>query len=75
MDSSHLTPQQAEALTAKIAPMVGYLHSLVNRMERTGFPPDDDLFRLTQEAHQKLHHLRMHLHYLSCEQRVGRQRR
>jgi len=67
MDSSQLTAEQLEALNKRIAGMVAYLHALQERMERRGFPPNDELYRLTREAHDRVHHLRVTLHYAWCD--------
>jgi hypothetical protein len=41
-------------------------------MERRGFPPDDKLLRLTENAFNALHALAIELHYMSCASGVGR---
>jgi hypothetical protein len=35
-------------------------------MEVRGFPPDDPLFQLVARACDVMHHLRMDLHYRTC---------
>jgi hypothetical protein len=35
-------------------------------MEATGFPRDDELYKLTCAAHEAVNGLRMKAHYLSC---------
>lgn len=47
-------------------PAMGYLHRLRERMDRTGFTPDDKLLGLTTRAYDALHHLCVELHYRSC---------
>ena len=41
MRSDDLTREQAEALKAKLTPMLNYLGRLQQRMIRRGFPPID----------------------------------
>jgi hypothetical protein len=44
-------------------------------MQSRGFPPDDNLLRLTANAYDALHALTVSLHYLSCEDGLGRKPR
>jgi hypothetical protein len=71
MDSSQLTTEQAAKNRDAIGPTVGYLCRLVRRMERRGFPPDDELFKLATEAYDKMYHLSSDLHYRSIQSGVG----
>ena len=41
MDLSDLTPRQAQALAARLAPSLGYLVRLTNRMQQAGWRADD----------------------------------
>ena len=75
MDSSKLRPWQAKALVSALRPTLGYLYRLRGRMESRGFPPDDNLLKLTADAYNALHALTVSLHYLSCEDAAGRKRR
>ena len=72
MDSSQITTEQAAKLFAVIRPTVGYLSRLVQRMERRGFPPDDQLLQLATAAFDRMYHLSMTLHYMSVKEGVGR---
>jgi len=72
MDSSDLTTTQAEQIRDALIPHVRYLFRLKTRMERTGFPSGDELFRLTVAAYDSAQSLAMALHYLSCKSGVGR---
>lgn len=47
--------------------MTDWLNKLQSRLQANGFPADDELFRLTREAFDRVQHLRMKLHYLNCE--------
>jgi hypothetical protein len=44
---------------------------IVRRMERRGFPPDDELFKLATEAYEKMYHLSIDLHCRSIQSGVG----
>jgi hypothetical protein len=75
MDSTKLRPWQAKAVLCALRPTLGYLYRLLGRMESRGFPPDDNLLKLTANAYDALHALTVSLHYLSCEDGAGRKRR
>ena len=72
MDSGKLRTDQTAALSHGLAPGLRYLARLHTRMKRTGFPPDDPLFRLVAKAYDAVQHLSVHVHYLSCQSGVGR---
>ena len=63
MDTSDLTPQQAAALAEKLAPMLGYLVRLTNRMQRRGWNADDASYRAAWRARDELHELCVRLRY------------
>jgi len=67
MDSHDLTREQLDDLAEKARRLTGFLHAMKERMERRGFPVDDRLFQQTTAAFEKVHELRMALHYLSCD--------
>ena len=71
MDSKSLTREQADAMLAKVLPQLGYLYRLRERMERTGFPQDDRLYQCVTRAHGAMQDVRLALHYLTCQSRVG----
>jgi hypothetical protein len=72
MDSQQLTTRQAERMRNALIPHVRYLYRLQTRMEKTGFPPSDELFLATRRAYDAAQELCMKLHYLSCKSGVGR---
>jgi hypothetical protein len=72
VESNELTTTQAERIRDALLPHVRYLYKLKTRMEKTGFPPGDRLFRLTGAAYDSAQQLAMALHYLSCESGVGK---
>ena len=69
MNSRDLTPEQLDELAERIRQMVDYLHRFKERMEQQKFPRDDAIFDLTSRAFDRVHHLRMALHYLSVDAR------
>jgi hypothetical protein len=75
MDSSHVSCQQAEKMHAAVYPLANYLCRIVRRMERTGFPPSDDIYRKAATAYGEVRSLLTALHDLSCKHGVGRKPR
>ena len=71
MDSQQLTTRQAERMRNAMIPYVRYLYRLQTRMEKTSFPPSDELFQATRRAYDAAQDLCMKLHYLSCKSGVG----
>ena len=65
MRSEDLTRDQAAAIKAKIAPMLGYLNRLKKRMNAV-FARDDSLFGEVIDAADALHKFNVSIHYLSC---------
>ncbi len=74
MDSEDLTTKQAERMRTALFRLNNYLSRLVNRMERTGFPPTDPLYQRTKAAYDAVCSLCMDLHYRSCRSGVARSR-
>ena len=72
MRSEDLSREQEAKLGEKIGSVVGYLHRLIRRMDECHFPPDDKLRVLATAAYDKVHHLSVELHYMSCQVDVGR---
>jgi hypothetical protein len=75
MTSDDLTPQQAEVLKARVGQMLRYMNRLRTRMHKRKFPETDGLTRAVRDAHNALHHLNVHLHYLTVESGAGWRRR
>jgi len=67
MNSADLSAEQLEALSQKAASMLWYLVRLRERMDRRGFPIDDALYTLVREAEDRMHHLRVDLHYRTID--------
>jgi hypothetical protein len=67
-----LKPWQARRINDALFPFLNYLDRLKCRMERTGFLPDDPLFRLVVAAYNAVQALRVELHCQGCDGGVGR---
>ena len=65
MRREDVTREQAEAISKKIGPMLGYLNRLKKRMNAV-FARDDSLFAEVIDAADALHRLNVSFHYLSC---------
>jgi hypothetical protein len=71
VDSTTLTIAQAKRMYDALAPTLGYLTRLRQRMEQVGFIPGDPLYRDVCKAHDAMHALLSRLHYLTCKSGVG----
>jgi hypothetical protein len=65
VNSTDISPEQAKVLLKSIGPTLGYLHRLRTRMEKRCFPPHDRTYEIVCKAYDAMHHLSVHLHYLS----------
>jgi hypothetical protein len=72
MTRDELKPAQAAVVRAAVAPMLGYLARLQQRMEKVGFPLTDPLYQSVKKARESVFGLSVDLHYLSCSSGVGR---
>jgi hypothetical protein len=72
MDSDKLTTEQAGQMHKSLFRLANYLSRVVKRMERTGFPPNDPLFKSARRAYDGVCSFCMDLHYLSCKSGVGK---
>src|SRR3954464_6752839 len=70
MRREDLTREQAEAISQKIGPMLGYMNRLKKRMNQI-FARDDTLFAEVIDAADALHKLNVSIHYLSCGKTGG----
>jgi hypothetical protein len=75
MDGDDLTTEQARKMHQSLFRLANYLHRLVARMEKRGFPPSDRLYQHTKKAYDAVCSLCVELHYRSCESGVGRPRK
>jgi hypothetical protein len=66
MDSLDLTEAQVDALFKRLGPMTHYLCKLKDKMHAQGWPEVDELFKLANAAHDSMHALTIHTHYLAC---------
>jgi hypothetical protein len=67
MTSDDLSADQCRVLSDKIAPMLGYLGRLRQRMLNAGFLPNDPLLLLVCDAQGSMHKLRIDVHYRGVE--------
>jgi hypothetical protein len=72
MDSDDLTTEQARQMHESLFRLANYLHRLVSRMEKRGFPPNDRLYQHAKRAYDAVCSLGVELHYLSCKSGVGK---
>jgi len=67
VNSSSLQRQQIEQLRRQVATKLHYVGRLTRRMERLGFPPDDELYVAALRAHAGLLDLHVAIHYCGCD--------
>ena len=72
MPDAKLTAVQADKLVV-LRLTLGYLNGLFKRVEQVGFPHDDRLLKLVDEARKSLQDLTIEVHYESCRGQVGRE--
>jgi hypothetical protein len=66
MTAEDLTCEQADPIGARIREAMDYVGSLRERMDATGWNPNDRLYHETHRAHVALPKLNVSLHYRSC---------
>jgi hypothetical protein len=71
VNSTTTTITQAKRMHDALAPTLGYLTRLRQRMEQVGFIPADPLYRNVCKVHDAMHGLLTRLHYLTCKSGVG----
>lgn len=67
MDSNKLKAWQFKRIESATLPNLQYLATMIQRMERTGFPVDDPLLVATRQAYDGMFNLRIKVHYLQCD--------
>jgi hypothetical protein len=75
MDSHDVTTEQARQMHESLFRLANYLHRLVTRMEKRGFPSNDRLYEHAKKAYDSVTSLGVELYYLSCKSGVGRDSR
>jgi len=75
VDSSDVTPEQADALADRIGPMCGYVTRLTNRLQQRGWPGSDPLYVDARAAQDALHRLHLALRELERRRAVESQGR
>ena len=71
MRSTDLSKQQAQKVHAALAPTLGYLSRLVQRLDARRFSADDRLYVAALKAKSAMSELVMTLHYLTCDGVTG----
>ena len=66
MDLSSLTPQQTADLANRLAPMLGYLTRLTDRMQKRGWKSSDPAYVAAWAARDAVHELHVRVRYASC---------
>jgi hypothetical protein len=56
MNSNDITTDQAKVINESVRQMLGYLARLKERMEKTGFPPNDRLYQIVEKAYDATQH-------------------
>jgi hypothetical protein len=74
MNSSDLTLAQLKLLLERAERDLSYLARLKSRMVARGFPVEDELVRLVEDAQDRMMRLRMWLHYRFDEEMKGVER-
>jgi hypothetical protein len=72
MDSDELTTEQTGQMRKSLFRLANYLSRMVKRMERTGFPPNDPLFKSARRTYDAVTSFCMDPHYHSCKSGVGK---
>jgi hypothetical protein len=70
VNSSDLTPAQADTMANRVGPMCGYLTRLRDRLQQRGWPGSDPLYADTSAAQDALHRLHLALRELSRRRAV-----
>jgi hypothetical protein len=72
VDSSDMTPEQAERLKAVVSRQLRFLNRMVGRMQQRQFPLDDPLWLAGVAARNAAQDLLTAAHYAGCKSGVGR---
>ena len=72
MDSSDLTPEQAERLKVIVGRQLRFLNRMVGRMQQRQFPVDDPIWVAGIAARNAAQDLFVACHYAGCKSGVGR---
>jgi hypothetical protein len=75
LDLSDLTPAEANALAQRLAPMLGYVVRLTNRMQKRGWRAHDPAYVAAWEARDAMHELLVRVRYQACGNPGGTNRR
>jgi hypothetical protein len=73
--SSDLSAEQIERLKAHVARRLAWLNRLIDRMDRLGWDPTDELYQAALHARSGMHELHVASHYATLPRGVGREPR
>ena len=71
MNQRDVMPEHATMIGKALFPNLNYLLRLKTHMEKAGFPPNDPLFALVNQAYDAVHHLSVDVHYRACGVEIG----
>ena len=74
MKSSDLQKWQIDKIMEAVRPTMVYLQKLQNRMNVTGFRPDDRLYLSADKAYKALHSMFIDLHYMKMPNQTYQKR-
>ena len=75
MDPSDLTPAEASTLAERLAPMLGFMMRLTDRMQKRGWRANDPVYVAAWEARDAMHELPVRVRYQACGNPGGTNRR
>jgi hypothetical protein len=67
MDRDTIKKSHAKKISGALFPGMNYLYRLRERMQKVGFPHNDQLYLLVCKAYDAMHHLSVEAHCLSCD--------
>lgn len=75
MDANSLTNEQIAKLQEIVGRHLRFYNRLTDRMNRIGFPGNNEVLLAAFRAQHAVQALSVHLHYSSCKSGVGREAR
>jgi hypothetical protein len=72
MRSADITTEQSQRLMKQIATHLRYLNRIVERMNRRGFSPTDELYQSAKRSRAALQDLHVAAHYAGCKSGVAK---
>ena len=71
MDSTDITPEQAERLKSIVGRQLRFLNRMIGRMQQRQFPVDDPIWLASIAARNASQDLFVACHYAGCKSGVG----